>query len=65
MTQDEALERAKEIWGDTVNRVQVRGRKIDGEWYVILHNENQHKLDSEGHADCHPECKTLESDLSW
>jgi len=60
MTANEALDRARKIWGDRIKNVAPMSRK-EGSWWVDVTDDAwAHGLDGNGHADCHPECTKLE-----
>lgn len=60
MTRHEAEERAKKIWGEATY-VEESGSKSWPTWTVYLaQGMGLHRLDSNGHTDCHSECAQLE-----
>lgn len=61
MTRLEAEERARAVWGDMVAQVERDLFARPGERYTVhLHDQSWHRLDGNGHTDCHDECAALE-----
>lgn len=58
VTISEALERANRIWG--AGRVTVVRMRPDGGADIQVARDNYHRLDTNGHAICHVDCRTLE-----
>jgi hypothetical protein len=59
MTENEALERARFIWGET-HDIMI-ARHTTRECSIIVDNL-WHQLDQNGHAICHNQCEDLEAD---
>jgi len=62
MTINEAKERAEKIWGSGVEKVQIRpdgGADIDY-GYADAMPYGYHRLDANGHAVCHVDCRARE-----
>ena len=57
MTYNEAVERAKKIWGKQVKRAYDFGDC----WGIDLRGDDRgHTLDQNGYVICHDDCKRLE-----
>lgn len=66
MTYNEALERAKKIWGNNVQVVRASNYQIPGktEWNAHWGNASiWHGMDCNGHPTCHFRCMKIEEGL--
>jgi len=61
MTRLEAIERAQAIWGQSHLLLEPALPRREGAWYVTTGDGKNHKLDANGHADCHVECVKAEA----
>lgn len=61
MTRNEALERARLIWGERVMWLPEQPSRADGMWEVALNDGSGiHFLDRNGHTACHNYCSKRE-----